>query len=170
MGPMEPGTKPSVRDAHIVMIWSHTITVIPARSNYMGKGCVSKCALLGFARKQRTTYILPNLMMKLPEHNIIVRQVVEPKYGSSFWARGVHIYVAGGESSNSERATGDWEGERRGCTLRKERRNHHHNLAVIESSTGKGDPCPKAKMHSITKPNHVDSLTMASHRSTPILR
>lgn len=121
----------------------------------MGKGCISKCALPGFVRKHRTTHILPNLVMKLPEYNFIVREIVEPKHLSSFWARGVHIYVAGIESSNSERATEDWEGEGRGCTLRKEKRNHHRGLAIIENSTGIGGPWPKAKVHSIT----VHSIT-----------
>jgi len=41
------------------------------------KDCVSKCPLLGFVLKQETTYILPNLVMELIEHNFIVREVVE---------------------------------------------------------------------------------------------
>ena len=80
-----------MRETHIVVIWSHSITVIPTRSNYAGNGCISRCSVLGFVCKHKTTYILPSLVMKLIENKLIVRNVVVMENGLSFRARWVHM-------------------------------------------------------------------------------
>lgn len=62
--------------------------MIPARSNYAGKGCISNFSLLGFVR---ATHILPDLVMILVENNLIVGQVVVLENVLSFLAWRVHM-------------------------------------------------------------------------------
>jgi hypothetical protein len=66
--------------------------VIPARSNYVDSVDVP---LLDFVRKAppKTTYIFPDLVMKLEGNNVTIRNVVVAENGLSFWTRRVHMFA-----------------------------------------------------------------------------
>lgn len=60
----------------------------------MERRCIRKCSPLGSARRYKTTYILPRLVMRLVENDFIIGNIVVLENNLGFWARRVHMLQA----------------------------------------------------------------------------
>lgn len=94
------------------------------------------------------THIFPDLVVKLVENDLIIRDAVVPENGLGFWARRVHRKPKGGR----EREEG--EGEQSERRLFNKKRHHHRSRAAMETSTGPG-PSPMFTPECMSCPSHV---------------
>ena len=80
-------------------MWSHIITVVPERSNYV-KNSTSVMALVC---RHRATHIFPDLVVKLVKDDLIIRDAVVQENTLGFCTRRVHRKPKGAGKWRKER-------------------------------------------------------------------
>src|SRR5258706_11606785 len=99
-----------------------------------------------------TTHILPNLVIKLVENNLIVGDIVVPKNISRFWTRWVHMLHV----SKAQRVRAKAKGVlgRRVVAPRvfDKKRSRPHSLTAYETSIGimPSRPIPEGALPRVT--------------------